>query len=552
MTRVPNEDTPPPPPMPERAPGRQARPTGGTSTGTASSRLALRRPAIRKAALARLALSGASGSGKTWTALGIATRLTAGHPDAVILVIDTEPGDGRQGAAELYADRFRFDTIEWHPPYDPRDLALTIREAYPVLPEHSVVIIDSASHFWRGEGGTLDIAGGRFAGWKTATPIQDDLVDAILRAPFHVIVCTRAKQDYAQQLGADGRQEVVKLGLAPIQRDDLEYEFQVVVMMDQQHVMEVGKTRAAPLAGRKYAANHQGEFAEAYAAWLEEGVALARMQDIDEVRRAVASVHDANRRAALKREFKGRFGDPESLTHDALPAVHDWLKANGLPEEGPTPEENLAGARAELAALAAAEARNTPAERAAAQRAAEDQAAATAIAAAEHGTTELEEARLAAEAAARRVAEAEARQAAAQAALEEAEREAAAAGPDDADGAEGGIHGATSALELADAELDEARKAATVETLRTRVAALEGRATGTAPPPAPDDEAAVIMADEARWRDVWQECSAMRLVELAERAGELGLAQGGNKAALVDRVARHLFAQGYQPAPVAP
>ena len=173
MTRVPNEDTPPPPPMPERAPGRQARPTGGTSTGTASSRLALRRPAIRKAALARLALSGASGSGKTWTALGIATRLTAGHPDAVILVIDTEPGDGRQGAAGLYADRFRFDTIEWHPPYDPRDLALTIREAYPVLPEHSVVIIDSASHFWRGEGGILDIAGGRFAGWKTATPIQD-------------------------------------------------------------------------------------------------------------------------------------------------------------------------------------------------------------------------------------------------------------------------------------------------------------------------------------------------------------------------------------------
>lgn len=328
------------------------------STGTATSRARLARPAVRKQAYARLALSGASGSGKTWTSLSVATKLAADMDNRRILVIDTEPADSGQGAAELYADRFDFDTIQWFPPYDPRDLALTLRDLDPN--EYGVVIVDSASHFWRGEGGTLDIAGGKFGGWKTATPAQDDLVDAILRAPMHVIVCTRAKQEYLVEEGNDGKQKVTKLGLAPVQRDDLEYEFQVVAMIDQQHEIEIGKTRCADLAGAKYRANHQDDFAEVYARWLAGGLQLARQTEVDALRAAMNMIPDAKKRQDVKRAWLSSFGDPQQLPADRVPDAWAWLEERGVRPVGP-PEERSATAQGEPDSADAAPDDDTPA-----------------------------------------------------------------------------------------------------------------------------------------------------------------------------------------------
>jgi hypothetical protein len=236
---------------------------------------------VRRPTLARLALSGPSGSGKTWTALSVAEVLA---PGGRVVVIDTERGDDEQGAAELYADQFTFETIEWPAPYDPRDLALTLHDLGSIEPRPSVVIIDSASHFWRGQGGTLDIAGGKFGGWRQATPAQDDLVSAILAGRFHVITCLRARQDYAVEEGDQGKQKVTKLGLAPVQRDDLEYEFQVVATLDADHRIDISKTRAQPLAGGSWPAGQQGRFAATYRDWLASGVQLARADDVEALR----------------------------------------------------------------------------------------------------------------------------------------------------------------------------------------------------------------------------------------------------------------------------
>jgi len=316
-------------------------PDDDTTTGTATSRLRQGRAGQRRATKARLALSGASGSGKTWTALSVAERLADGGP---VVVVDTEPADGRNSAAELYADRFRFDVIGWEAPYDPRDLALTLAELGDQRVPGSlwngpaggyqVIIVDSASHFWRGKGGTLDVAGGKFSGWKVATPVQDRLVDTILRSPAHVIVCTRAKQDYQAEQGSDGKQRVVKLGLAPIQRDDLEYEFQVVVMMDEAHSMEIGKTRAAVLAGERFAQNEQGRFADIYADWLNAGVELIRQADADQLGEAFELITDRQLRTAAKASFVALFGKPSLLTADQLPAALAWV-AEQVPAEQP-------------------------------------------------------------------------------------------------------------------------------------------------------------------------------------------------------------------------
>lgn len=288
------------------------------STGTATSRSRQVRRAVRRQTRARLALSGPSGSGKTWTSLWIAGVIAPGKP---IVVIDTEPGDDSQGAAELYADQFDFDTITWEPPYDPRDLTLTIIELGREYPG-GVVIIDSASHFWKGSGGTLDIAGGKFGGWRTADPVQNAFIDAILRSPMHVICCTRAKQSYEVE-EEGGKQSVRKLGLAPIQRDDLEYEFQVVGMIDVDHRLDIGKTRAAPLAGLSFAANEQERFANIYAEWLQGGAELPRSIELDALGVAIKRLPAGDARTRVSTHLRETYGPPSALTVENMPPV--WL-----------------------------------------------------------------------------------------------------------------------------------------------------------------------------------------------------------------------------------
>jgi len=323
------------------------------TTGTATSRLRSGRMGVRKATKARLALSAPSGAGKTWTAMSTAFVLVG--PGGRVLVIDTEPGDDRQGASELYADSFpAFDVIQWEPPYDPRDLTITIREAgrmtvpdghWPGQQGYDAIIVDSASPFWKGEGGTMDIAGGKFGGWKTASPAQDQLVNAILRAPCHMIVCTRAKQAYEVTEVMEGnakKQKVEKLGLQPIQRDDLEYEFQVVVVMDEAHRIDIGKTRAAPLAGLSFVANDQHKFAELYKSWLESGADPARQIDIDAIVHTFRVIPEAERQAA-KDQFKAEFGDPKYLNGEQVPGVWAWIAALHEIDEHPLKPSDAVG-----------------------------------------------------------------------------------------------------------------------------------------------------------------------------------------------------------------
>lgn len=294
------------------------------TTGTATSRAGLIRKASRKPTKARIALSGPSGSGKTWTGLSIARVLS---PTGRIVFIDSEPSDDRNTAAELYADEFDFDLIDWRePPYDPRDLALTIQE----LGQSGAVdvcIVDSGSPFWRGEGGTLSIAGGNFNKWQTATPAQNGLVEAILKAPMHMIFCMRVKQDFQVEQDSNGRQSVVKLGLAPIQRDDLEYEFQVIATLDMNHQIEIGKTRCQPLAGKSWVAGKQGEFAEIYREWIEKGGDLILQIDSDLIVESFGAIPE-NDRGPMKKRFAREVGRPDQLENPQLGAAWAWLSAN--------------------------------------------------------------------------------------------------------------------------------------------------------------------------------------------------------------------------------
>lgn len=269
-----------------------------------TSRLNLAAPAIRPALKGRLLLAAPSGAGKTKTGLIIATVLAA-DDDGSIVVIDTE-----KESALTYADDFDFKHIPWRPPYDVAELAETITDAGRTF---SVVMVDSMSHFWRKSGGTLDVAGGKFGGWKKARPLQEDLVDAILACDAHVILCARSKQAHVQEEDERGRQVVKKLGMAAQQDDDLEYEMNIGCEMDMEHTIAVSKSRcdAVPV-GRQFTAGHAGELAELYRDWLKVGEPPAPQAAVDALTARIGALPDAARKAC-KGEFMATLGRPELL-----------------------------------------------------------------------------------------------------------------------------------------------------------------------------------------------------------------------------------------------
>jgi hypothetical protein len=198
--------------------------------------------ATKAAAKLRLGLIGPAGSGKTMTALRIAAGL-----GGRIAVIDTE-----RGSASLYVGErgLDFDVVELDS-YEVERFLEAIDAA--AAGGYSTLIIDSLSHAWAGKGGILEFVdkagkrsqtGGNFGAWRDATPRHNALVDAILGAPLHVICTLRSKVEYVVE-NVGGRNQVRKVGLQPVQRDGLEYEFTVVGDVTQDHDLVVTKTRAA-------------------------------------------------------------------------------------------------------------------------------------------------------------------------------------------------------------------------------------------------------------------------------------------------------------------
>lgn len=220
-------------------------------------------PAVRSEAKARVAIIGPTGSGKTWTALEWATAL-----GERIAVIDTE-----NGSAALYSDTYDFVTASWGPPYSAVKLAAAINDA---ARQFDVLIIDSLTHFWQGAGGVLDIVdqaasknrGNTYAGWKEGTPVWRGLLDALIFAPCHIIVTMRSKMDYVQNV-VDGRTKIEKVGMAPVARNDVEYEFTVVGDMDQSHKMTITKSRCSLLADEVAMAHQSGRLAVVLRDWLK-------------------------------------------------------------------------------------------------------------------------------------------------------------------------------------------------------------------------------------------------------------------------------------------
>tara|TARA_R110002051_G_scaffold49893_2_gene97044 strand:- start:363 stop:1253 length:891 start_codon:yes stop_codon:yes gene_type:complete len=186
----------------------------------------------------RLGLSGASGFGKSYSALLLAYGITEDWTK--IAVVDTE-----NNSASLYSHLGDFNVVSLNQPYSPERYI----EAIKLCEENQmeVIIIDSITHEWNGKGGCLQIheqLGGRFQDWAKLTPRHQAFIDAILQSNCHVITTVRKKMDYSMDRDSSGKTRVVKHGLKDITREGFSYELTVdFEIINENHMAKATKDR---------------------------------------------------------------------------------------------------------------------------------------------------------------------------------------------------------------------------------------------------------------------------------------------------------------------
>ena len=251
--------------------------------------------AVKLDAKLRMALYGPSGSGKTYTALLFARALAG--PDGRILVVDSE-----HGSASKYVGMpgiGGFDVIELSGDFSPT----TYKTAAIMAGQngYDVLVIDSLSHAWTGAEGALDQvdkkarygSGNTFNAWKDVTPQMREMTEAIIAAPLHVIATMRAKTDYVQETGANGKTAIRKVGLGPIMGKGIEYEFDIVGVTDLDNGLMIEKTRCFALRGKHF--HHPGaEVMDAVKDWLTGADTESREQSLDALRARFLALEDGN------------------------------------------------------------------------------------------------------------------------------------------------------------------------------------------------------------------------------------------------------------------
>lgn len=232
--------------------------------------MSLFKKAERKQAKLRLGLNGPSGSGKTYSAL----RIAVGISKKRIAVIDTE-----KGSASLYSDKFDFDTLELEPPFTHEKYIHAI-EAAEKSGNYDLVLIDSLSHAWMGEGGVLDqkaildqkSGSNQYANWKKPKENYTKLKNAIIFSTLHVICTLRAKQAYEQVQDENGRKKIEKMGMEPQTEPGAEYELTTVLDIAMNHYATASKDRTGLFDGKIFLPTEKT--GEQIYEWLMSGKAV--------------------------------------------------------------------------------------------------------------------------------------------------------------------------------------------------------------------------------------------------------------------------------------
>lgn len=285
--------------------------------------------AQRTKAKLKLGISAPSGGGKTLGALLIAYGLMQEKYPVLpenelwgkIAIIDTENGSG-----ELYVGKEianvkigQYNAITLEPPFEADKYIDAIKLCKKA--DMEVAIIDSTTHLWAGEGGLLqkqgEIAkrtGNSYTAWRDVTPQHNHFVDTMLQTDMHIIATMRSKVDYIQEKDGNGKTTIRKVGLAPIQKEGMEFEFTLFLDINTDHEAFVSKDRTSIYDQKTFKITP--EIGATLMRWLESGT--------DGAKTVVATAIKA---ADLSDAVKGLKKEISKLFKEATPEKQEEFKS---------------------------------------------------------------------------------------------------------------------------------------------------------------------------------------------------------------------------------
>lgn len=230
--------------------------------------------AKKEAINGRFILAGTAGAGRIRAAIEIASGLT----DGKIAVLDTE-----HGMAKIHSELAEFDVLELSAPFTTdkfiAGVELAEREGY------SVLVIDTLSQAWAGEGGILEQVGKLTASkgnkngvWDTVQPQHDEMMNRIRKANLHVLVILQCKTEYLVT-DTPGATAPKKIGLNPIQRDGIDYGFHAVFYVDEPSQVATCSADHTGLFGGTFAEVLTKAHGLNLRVWLDNGVAPVQKEE---------------------------------------------------------------------------------------------------------------------------------------------------------------------------------------------------------------------------------------------------------------------------------
>lgn len=193
----------------------------------------------------RIGLAGASGSGKTYSALLLARGMASGWNK--VALVDSE------NSGSVYSDLGDYNIGKIDPPFTADKYIEAISACERAGME--VVVIDSMTHEWEGMGGYIERSeklgqakykGNSWAAKSETKPEHQKLIYAIIHSSCHVIATVRSKTETVYE-----NNKVREVGTKVIQDENLKYEFSVFFEIDRDsHLAVVSKDRTRLFEGK--------------------------------------------------------------------------------------------------------------------------------------------------------------------------------------------------------------------------------------------------------------------------------------------------------------
>ena len=268
----------------------------------------------------KVLLSGASGSGKSYSALRLAKGI-AKKCDSAIAYIGTEGSRNK-----YYADEFDYDLLELEDPFECEKYIDAIDEA--VNAGYKVLVIDSMTHEWKWLNDVHDkMPGNSFTNWGKLKPRHHKFMEKILNSPIHIIATARGKDDWVLE-DKNGKQVPKKVGMGQQQDKDISYEYTVSLMIAQDtHIASSDKDNTHLFDGRYEVLTEKD--GERLYEWANNGDAPTPKSNTTTY--AEASVSPEDNLVAIKKEIIDMCNQLGGTKNEDLMTVLKEYTKNGNP-----------------------------------------------------------------------------------------------------------------------------------------------------------------------------------------------------------------------------